>query len=208
MIPAPAGLCIARYIGGMGVRRLWLSVFILVFLAGFVSGQSPTDSAQVTGSADARDAKALAWLQDLYTPGVNVTADSVYFNDETRRIASDSMYRRVIYPPAYAWPIVQVLMQKKAIKPAVWHMINLFHADTSNRDLVLQMILPLDQVLEMDRVLVAAYYTYIAFDPEVYTIVDGKTVDVRRPDIAEQKLIATEAITRQIYAHRRSVGRQ
>lgn len=146
---------------------------------------------------------AAEWLDDLYGHGVEIKGDSVYFNDETRRIATDSLYRDMIYPGTYTWERVAALMQSRILKPALWYLINLYHTDTGRREWVMNMILPLDQVLEMDRALLAAFYTYIAFDPEVYTVVNGKTVDVRRPDIAEQKLMATKAIVDRIFAQRK-----
>jgi hypothetical protein len=155
-----------------------------------------------SGFTPEQEAAATAWLEDLYTHGVQQRGDSIYFNDETRRIVSDSAYRKVIYPGTYSWAMVQALMQRNIIKPAIWHMINLYHQDTSNHQLVLRMILPLDQTLEMDRVLLAAFYTYLPFDPDVYHIENGQTVYVKRPDIAEQKLMASKAITDQIFAQR------
>ncbi|HEY3387517.1 MAG TPA: hypothetical protein VGK46_13465 [Saprospiraceae bacterium] len=155
-----------------------------------------------SGFTDSQEAAAKAWLDELYSQGVTIKNDSVYFNDETRRIVTDTAYQNIIYPDVYTWEVVPVLLQNKAIKPAVWYLINLYHADTTRQDLVLKTILPMDQVLEMDRVMVAAFYTYIAFDPEVYTIVDGKTVSIKRPDLAEQKLIATKAIVDQILNQR------
>ena len=187
---------------GIGPFAACLCAFLLV--AGRVQGQGSPDPSLGSGRPDPRDAAAQAWIDDLYTPGVTYVGDSVHFNDETRRITTDSLYRSIIYPPAYSWAIVSALMQEKAIKPAVWHLINLYLADTANHTMVMQLILPLDEVLEMDRVLVAAYYTYIAFDPDVYTIVDGRTASVRRPDIAEKKLLATKAITEQVFAHRKA----
>jgi len=155
-----------------------------------------------SGFTEAQEAAARAWLEDLYSHGVTIKNDSVYFNDETRRIATDTAYQNLIYPDVYSWDLVPSLLQMKAIKPAVWYLINLYEADTSRRELVFKTILPLDQVIEIDRVLTAAYYTYIAFDPQVYTIVNGKTVAVKRPDIAEKKLLATKAIVDVVMAQR------
>ena len=147
-------------------------------------------------------AAAKSWMDNLYAHGVEIKGDSVYFNDETRLIVSNAEYNTLIYPDAYIWETVSGLMQQKALKQAVWYMINLYRTDQERRDLVLRLILPLDQTLEMDRVMLAAFYTYIAFDPEVYRVENGRTVEVLRPDIAEEKLLATKAIVDQIYAQR------
>lgn len=156
----------------------------------------------LSGFLQSQEAAARAWLEDLYSHGVEIKGDSVFFNDETRRIASDSLYRNLIYPGEYKWETVAALMQRKLLKPAIWYFINLYQADTSRRDLVLQMMLPLDQTLEMDRAILASFYTYIAFDPDVYRIENGKTVEVRRPDVAEYKLRAAKSIVDHILAQR------
>jgi hypothetical protein len=199
---AEADTALVRF--GAQALRFSMTICLLALAIGIAHSQSIENSKSGDGIQESRDAIAQAWLDDLYAKGVTIRNDSVYFNDETRRIASDSIYRSIIFPQTYSWGIVQALMQNKAIKPAVWHLINLYHADTTNRSMVLQMILPLDQVLEMDRVILAAFYTYIAFDPEVYTMINGRSVAIKRPDIAEHKLIAAKAITDQIFAYRLS----
>jgi hypothetical protein len=175
--------------------------FLIIFwicLVTSVSGQAQ----QGSGFTPSQEAAAAAWLKDLYTHGVQQVGDSIFFNDETRRIVTDSAYRKLIYPQTYTWNIVQALLQRKILKPAIWHLINLYHMDQANHEMVLKVILPLDQTLEMDRVLLAAFYTYLPFDPEVYHIENGQTVYVKRPDIAEQKLLATRAMAEQVFAQR------
>lgn len=176
--------------------------FISTIFTETILGQADYLTPSGGGFTATQEAAAKAWLDELYSQGVTIKNDSVYFNDETRRIVTDTAYHHIIYPDVYKWEIVPSLLQNKAIKPAMWYLINLYHTDTTRRELVLKTILPLDQALEMDRVLVAAFYTYISFDPDVYTIVDGKSVGVKRPDLAEQKLIATKAIVDQILEQR------
>ncbi len=182
------------------IRRLGLSGVLMISAVVTTWGQP--DSLARLGITEQQESAAKAWLEDLYDFGVEVKGDSVFFNEETRRIAADSMYRKIIYPDAYSWPAVQALMQRKALKPTFWYLINLYHSDAAHQELVMQMILPFDQLIEMDRVLVATYYTYIAFDPQVYHVVNGRTTEVRRPDIAEQKLLATKAIVDRILGRR------
>jgi hypothetical protein len=176
-------------------------IAVLLALCGAVC-QGQTDSLARFGVTPEQEAAASEWLNDLYTFGVEIKGDSAHFNDETRRIVSDSLYRSVIFPKTYSWGYAKGLMESMALKPFFWYMINLYHTDTARRDLVLKMVLPFDGLMEMDRILVATYYTYIAFDPEVYTVVNGKTTEVRRPDIAEQKLLATKAMVDQILLQR------
>ena len=199
-------LCFLKNINCSCLTVISWQVFMIIFMSTTVVkplfGQADS-LAFYSGFTEAQEVAAKAWLDDLYSHGVTIKNDSVYFNDETRRIVSDSMYHNIIYPPSYKWEVVPALLKSKAIKPAVWHLLNLYHLDTTNRVLVLKMILPMDQVLEMDRVMLAAFYTYIAFDPEVYDIENGKSVAVRRPDLAEQKLLATKSIVDQILIQRR-----
>lgn len=184
--------------------RLLLSGLCTIIVLKDAHAQTDT----VSGFLVQQEAAARAWVENLYAHGVNIEGDSVYFNEETRRIATDSAYRKLIYPDRYTWEMVPGLMQRNALKPAFWYLINLYHTDTARRDLVLKMILPLDQVLEMDRALLAAFYTYIAFDPQVYRIENGRTVEVLRPDIAEHKLLATKAIIDLIFEQRRQLQAQ
>jgi hypothetical protein len=199
-------LCCLKNINGSCLTVINQQVFMVFFMSTIVLkplfGQADS-LAFYSGFTEAQEAAAKAWLDDLYSHGVTIKNDSVYFNDETRRIVTDSVYRNMIFPKSYVWEMVPPLLQSKAIKPAVWHLLNLYHLDTTNRVLVLKMILPMDQVLEMDRVMLASFYTYIAFDPEVYDIENGKSVAVRRPDLAEKKLLATKSIVDQILIQRR-----
>lgn len=180
------------------MKSIWLHIIIISSLvwtsSGVVDAQSDSNANQIDSFLNPHVAAELAWLQDIYTHGVRITGDSVYFNDETRRIATDSIYRDIIYPEIYSWKVVSVMLKSKAVKPALWYMINLCQQDTANRALVYKMILPMDPLIQVDRALIAAFYTYIAFDPEVYEIVNGKSVRVKRPDLAEQKLIVTKAL--------------
>jgi|GEM_PF-1209540 len=187
-------------------RFITLQALIVFFISSMFAENILCQADNLTpsggGFTASQEAASKAWLEELYSQGVTIKNDSVYFNDETRRIVTDTAYQHIIYPDVYKWEVVPTLLENKAIKPAVWYLINLYHADTTRRDLVLKTILPMDKVLEMDRVLVATFYTYISFDPEVYVIVDGKSVKVKRPDLAEQKLIATKAIVDQILEQR------
>lgn len=182
---------------------LRLVVFCLLTVVSILYPKCVSSQSETSGGLQSElEASTLAWLENLYAHGVEIKGDSVYFNDETRLITSDSQYYSLIYPEKYTWERVSGFLQLKMLKPAIWYMINLYGTDPERRDLVLKMILPLEQTLEMDRVLLAAFYTYIAFDPQVYRIENGKSVEVLRPDIAEQKLLSTKAITDAIFAQR------
>lgn len=183
---------------------------MLVLLSGAIISNGINAQTQIKQQADttqllAQEAVAKVWVDNMYSVGVEIKGDSVHFNDEARLIVADSNYRKIIYPEVYSWTMVQALMQRKMFKPMFWHLINLYHSNPENRDLVLQMIIPFDQIFEMEKILTATFYTYSAFDPQVFSIENGRTKEVLRPDIAEHKLMATKAIVDQIYAHRNMV---
>lgn len=145
------------------------------------------------------------WLQDLYEMGVEVKGDSIVLNVEAKHILQDTNYYKVIYPSTYHWQSVQVLMKRMALKPAFWYMINIFQQnDPRTRDVVLNAIVTFDQMFEMDKVLISTLYTYIRFDPMVTTVKDGQAMEVERPDIAEQKMLATKEIVGYVLAQRAS----
>ncbi len=182
--------------------KLLLSSILCVLLPFFAMGQKEVKQPLDSASLLRQEAAAKNWVDNMYSVGVEIKGDSVHFNDEARLIVADSNYRKIIYPEVYSWNIVQALMQRKMFKPMFWHLINLYYADPQNKELVLKMIVPFDQIFEMEKILTATFYTYSAFDPQVFSIENGKTKEVLRPDIAEHKLMATKAIVDQIYAQR------
>lgn len=155
-------------------------------------------------SVEQRDSIYKQWIDDLYDFGVKRTGDSITLNKDVERILEDSLYRNLIYPESYLMAVVQLLISKRALKPAFWYLINIYADDSSNRDEILNIIIPMDRLIELDKALVATYYTYIAFDPEVYSIVEGKELprEVSRPDIAEKKLLATKEIVEYVLLNR------
>ena len=145
------------------------------------------------------------WLANLYEMGVVVTKDSVHYNGEAKWIMGDSLYRNFLYPSEYSWGAVSALLERKALKPAFWYMINLYSMDLANRDKVLSIIASYDKILRMDEILLSTYYTYIAFDSEVCVLVDGKPTQIIRPDIAEKKLAATKEMVEQVMFYRKQL---
>ena len=53
------------------------------------------------------------------------------------------------------------------------------------------------------KVIISSFYSYIAFDHETTTIVEGIVTEVKRPDIAERKLIAVKEIISYIHYNRK-----
>lgn len=141
-----------------------------------------------SGVIDTAYAKRFAesWTQDLTTPGVRLDRDSLQVNEEIRRLLMDSMYRKEIYPSAYTWPVATNWMSKMDLKKAFWCFINLYATDTLSKNLVIQSIITYDQVIDMEKALVASFYTYSFADPEVGSVVNNKFL-VNNPELMERK---------------------
>lgn len=194
--------CFHQYICFRIAFKSLVGTILCAFLPFFAIAQNEVKQPLDNATLLKQEAAAKNWVDNMYSVGVEIKGDSVHFNDEARLIVADSNYRKIIYPDVYSWNMVQALMQRKMFKPMFWHLINLYYADPQNKELVLKMIVPFDQIFEMEKILTATFYTYSAFDPQVFSIENGKTKEVLRPDIAEHKLMATKAIVDQIYAQR------
>ena len=72
------------------------------------------------------------------------------------------------------------------LKKGFWYLINLYIIDTTNKDLVVQSLVPFDRMLDMQKVLTSTFYTYALLDPKVCTYKNGKPV-ITRPDIVEMR---------------------
>ena len=144
-------------------------------------------------SGTAKDSVLLAWLKDLYEPGVMVGDDSIYLNKESERLLKDPQYRRVMYPPVYTWDTAISFIHRQEVKKALWFFINLYLVNDQNKKLVVKAILTYDKIFKMEKILVSTFYTYCLTDPEIGTIEDGHS-EITAPDIMEKKLNALKAM--------------
>ncbi|MBX2878079.1 MAG: hypothetical protein KTR30_38525 [Saprospiraceae bacterium] len=177
-------------------------LFMLCLMGGFYSSAQHINLEDYRMSPEKQPVYE-RWLKDLYEMGVQVQGDSIVLNVEAKYILQDTNYYKIIYPSAYHWQSVEVLMKRMALKPALWYMINLFQQDDPiTKDLVLNTIVTFDQMFEMDKVLISTLYTYIRFDPMVTTVKGGQAMEVQRPDIAEQKMLTTKEMVGYVLAHR------
>jgi hypothetical protein len=62
-------------------------------------------------------------------------------------------------------------------------------------------ILAYDELFEMDRALLSAYYTFSMIDPQVCDFVDGKPV-IKRPDVVEAKLASVKEMVGYVLSYR------
>ena len=143
-----------------------------------------------------------AWMKDLYQRGVEMEKDSIRINAEAKRILTDSAYRRIIYPQVFSWPAAQELLKRMELKIAFWYLVNLYMADTANRKLVLNTLIPFDQLFEMDKVLTSTFYTYALLDPSVCAINNGRP-EILHPDRVEVKFHKVKEIIGYIQQYRK-----
>ena len=140
-------------------------------------------------------------IEELDDIGVLMTEDSFFINNETRRLLSDSVYRRVIYPDMYSWNGVQELITKQELKKAFWYFINLYSVNEENRNFVLKSILTYDSIFDMKTVMVNVFYSYCFMDPEIGMIKNG-IPEMTSPDIFEKKLGIVKEIVMYIDKYR------
>lgn len=161
------------------------TLLVLISFLCIFSSASAQDKADTTGM-QAQEEYWRKWYLDLYEIGVGQNKDSLKITPEVIRIMQDTAYSNAIYPATYTWPAAMDLVKTMALKKAFWHMINLYSGDEQMKNLVVAFLLPFDQRFEMDKILIASFYTYGMTDPEATSFRDGK-IQITRPDIIEAK---------------------
>jgi hypothetical protein len=161
------------------IAAIAVSCLLYLGVLGQVQQNNKIDTAE-------REKHWAAWLNDLYDVGVVLEKDSIKLNNEARRIIADSNYRKLIYPRVYTWPAATYLLKAMELKKGFWYLINLYSADTANKKLVIEALVPFDQTMDMEKVMISTFYTYAMLDPKVCTISKGKPV-IKKPDIVEKE---------------------
>lgn len=181
-----------------------LKILVLVLFI-FSSGWSQTVGLNEFKTINIEETEQIAkvWLDDLFTWNVKPEGDNIIYNEEARRIISDTSYYNFIYPEAYTWPTTLALLEQRAIKQALWYMINIYGDDKTNSSpYIADVVVTLDHAIDMEKVLISSYYSYISFDPEVVKMDNGIIKEIIRPDIAEQKLMETKEIVNFVLSYR------
>lgn len=142
---------------------------------------------QEAGSNTVYTQDDLQWLNNLYTPGVYMTDDSIFINEEVNDLLSSNSLRSNFYKSEYTWQDAISYLQQKELKKGFWHLIHLYDLNEYNQDKVVKTVLTYDAVFKMDEVLVSSFYTYCYTDPQIGEIVNGQPV-VHAPHILEKKL--------------------
>ena len=183
--------------------QLFISLLFLLNLGW--SQNLDTDELKKIENFKYEEKKAKAWLDAQYEWNVITDGENITYNKESKKILSDTDYYSFIYPKTYTWSTTLILLKNKVIKQAVWYLINMQYLDKEkNSSHIMKTIITLDQALDMEKVLLSSYYSYIAFDPEVVTIENNKVKEYTRPDIAEKKLNSVEEIATLLMQYRKS----
>jgi hypothetical protein len=169
-----------------------LSVIITLLCFAASKGNCQTST---TPSVDTptQEEFSIAWLKDLYEPGVMMQADSLVINKEAEHLLNDAGYRQTMYPATYTWEAAASFIQKQEIKKAVWYFINLYLKNDENKEMVIKSLLVYDKVFKMEKVLMSSFYTYSFTDPEIGKIENGHS-EINAPHIMEKKLNALKAM--------------
>ena len=169
-----------------------LFVFLIAVFSFIYTGYCQT-GVQAVADTTKQPEFSIAWLKELYEPGVSVQADTLLINKEAQRLLNDEQYRQTIYPAKYTWEAATHLIQKQEIKKAIWYFINLYTLNDQNKELIIRSILVYDKVFKMDKVLMSSFYTYSLTDPEIGKIENGHS-EITAPHIMEKKLNALKAM--------------
>ncbi len=159
----------------MSTHKILIKLFLLVNTVFNFASTKGFGQTAITPAVDSakKYESGIAWLKDLYEPGVTMQADSLLINKEAERLLNDAQYRQTIYPAKYTWEAAARFIQKQEIKKAVWYFINLYNISDENKELVIKSLLVYDKYFKMDKVLMSSFYTYSLTDPEIGTIEDG-----------------------------------
>ena len=156
----------------------------LFFVSFFMIGQ---DSVPADKVKEAKNAYAEQWIKNLTEKGIEIKNDSLFISDDYKRAINDINYRKIVYPENYKWEYVAACIKMNNLKPAFWHLINLYSKSSKDKEMTLKFILTYDSIFLMDEVLLATFYTYSFMDPETSVIKEGKP-EIIRPDILDRKL--------------------
>ena len=172
------------------MRLIMLSLFTVMCVAG--KSQQPLIVMPIDTTQESKEYWN-QWVTELLDMGVEKKGDSMYINEEVVKLVKDSVYRNSIYPEKYNWSTVLQCMKSMELKKAFWHLINVYMTDTSMKAPVIGTLVLYDSLMEMDKMLLNAYYTYAFTDPRVCKIEKGKPV-IEHPDLLEKHLNITKEL--------------
>jgi len=143
--------------------------------------------------------KLKEWIGQLKEPGVRINGENMEFNAVAQALISNKKLRNIIYKENYSFEDVKKSLEQLNIQLAFWQMINIY---PNNKKKVLEYIYSYDSLIPVDEIVIASFYTYSFFDPNVTKIIDNKPV-VERPDIFEKMLLSTKEIVAYVQEFRK-----
>lgn len=129
------------------------------------------------------------WLNTLTSKGVTSKNEEIVFDEEAIKLLQDKSYREKVYRE-YTLYDVGLSFSEMDIKKAFWQIINIY---PQKKDTLIQYVFAFDEILPVDEILLASFYTYAFFDPNITKLDNGKP-DVYRPDIFEEYFRRTKEI--------------
>ena len=183
------------------MRGRIILIFVCSHFAFLCNAQSATTAGLDTSNAAVKFLKN--WENDFLDIGVSIHKDSFHIGEEAKRLLLDSVYRKTTYPTRYTWLNAMQLMNNMDLKKAYWHLLNLYHTDSLNKQLVLQTFVLYDSLVDMEKILTNTFYTYALTDPEVCVFKVGKP-NITRPDILESKFDTLKEIIYIVKFNRKS----
>ena len=130
------------------------------------------------------------WYDALVSKGVTSNDQEIIFDDEALKLLKDETYRNEIYKDDYSLYDVGFSLNQLDLKKAFWQMINIY---PNKKDTIINYIYAYDKILPVEEILLASFYTYAFFDPNITKLDNGKP-DVYRPDIFEEYFRRTKEI--------------
>lgn len=129
------------------------------------------------------------WLNTLTSKGITSKNEEIVFDEEAIKLLKDKSYREKVYRE-YTLYDVGLSFSEMDIKKAFWQIINIY---PEKKDTLIQYVFAFDEILPVDEILLASFYTYAFFDPNITKLDNGKP-DVYRPDIFEEYFRRTKEI--------------
>ena len=130
------------------------------------------------------------WFQSLIEKGVSSNEDQLLFSKEGIKLLNDSSFRSKIYKDDYSLYDVSLSLSNMDIKLAFWQIINIY---PEKKDTLIKFVLAYDEILPVDEIILASFYTYAFFDPKITNLENGKP-KVYRPDLFEDYFRRTKEI--------------
>lgn len=182
--------------------RLLAIIFLFICSALFNRAAAQTSATAVAMDTAGKDSIIMAWLEELYEEGAQLSGDSLMLSKEATRLLTDAKYREIIYPADYTWPVAIELIKRQDLKRAFWFLINLYLTNDQNKDAVLKTFLTYDQLFKMEKILTNTFFTFVLADPQIGTFDDGHFT-VTAPHIMEKKLHAVKEILKVLSSFRK-----